>query len=175
MIKKWVWAFFMVFCLSSPLFAQDKEKSKWRGWQEYMVGTGGTVGKLWNFGSGTEYSVFRDDTNDEVTISFEFLVDRTAYSSQKLLMPLLANYRWYLGPKHLEGIFITAGLGDAIPFGRDHGSGSIAWAGSIGTQVMEKYTIEFRYIGRRSQQVTNGISTFTTNNSFIGLAGGMRF
>ncbi len=154
---------------SKPVEQKDgKTDPKFRHWDEYLVGTGGSVGALWNFGSGGEISLFRDDYNHEVTLSADLFDDRTSFSGKKLLAPILANYRWYVGPDPFRGAFINLGLGDAIPFGRDHGSGSLAWEAGFGYKVSKKITLELRYIGRQSQQVTNGINTFTTNNSFIG-------
>jgi len=136
-------------------------------WHEYMVGTGGSVPQLWTFGDGGEYAFFRDDYGHEVSVSIDLFNDRTSYTGQKLLMPVLFNYRWYVS-EHKKGLFFDAGIGEAIPFGLDHGSGSFAWQGSAGYFVSKNFIIRLRYIGRRNQTVTANGSSFTTNGAFIG-------
>lgn len=138
-------------------------------WKEYLVGTGGSVGDLWALGSGGEYAFFRDDDNHEVSVSVDLFNDRTAYQGQKLLAPVLFNYRWYVGPEDFKGFYVTSGIGLAFPFGVDHGTGSFAWQVGSGYFVTQSTVVEFRYLGRRSQTVTNGTgAAFTTNNAFIG-------
>jgi len=146
-----------------------------RSWDGFMVGSGGTVGTSHGLSSGGELSVFRDDYNHEITLSADLLDDLTSYAGKKLLVPVLANYRWYVGPDPFKGIFFTAGLGEAIPFGLDHGSGSLAWGGAIGYAPSKRISMELRYIGRRRQQVTNGTATLTTDNTFYGAMVSIKF
>lgn len=169
MIRQWLIVLMFLF-FSAAAFAQEKKPNAkaFRTWKEYMLGTGGSVGSLWTFGSGAEYAFFRDDYNHEVSVSLDLLNDRTTYQGQKLLAPVLVNYSWYGGPDPQQGFFVSAGAGLAIPLGLDHGNGSFGWQGSLGYVFSKRFTFGLRYIGRQAQTFRNAGTSFSVNNNFFG-------
>jgi len=161
--------FFATVILLANIFSTAKAEGDkpWRIWREFVVGEGGNVPSRGTFGTGLEYAFFHDDYNHDVTVSAELIEDTTSYGASKMLLPILANYRWFTGPRQFQGMYFSAGLGEAIPFGADHGSGSFAWQGGVGYIFSDKVGLELRYLGRRSQTVVTSGTAYTLNNSYL--------
>lgn len=151
--------------LFSPAFADEDKKI--RLWKEYVSGSGGSVVNQGSFGSGIEYAFFHDDYNHDVTVTAELFDDGTTYNASKLVMPVMANYRWFVGPKAFQGVYLSGGIGEMIPFGYDHGGGAFAWQGGIGYAASQKFAFELRYLGRRAQTVNNLGNNYTLSNTFL--------
>lgn len=141
----------------------------------YMEGIGGShVGDKGALAGGYEYEFFHR-RHQALSISFDALIDRTASHVNRPLVPVLLNYRYYLGRAPLSGFYISAGLGEAIPFWDWHGGANVAWQGSLGYSFLGGGFLELRYIGKPSDAILRDGRIFGLNNTFVGATTGWKF
>ena len=141
----------------------------------YMEGIGGgNVGDKGALAGGYEYEFFQR-RHQALSISFDALIDRTAARVNRPLVPVLLNYRYYLGRAPLSGFYVSAGLGEAIPFWDWHGGANVAWQGSLGYSFSGGGFLELRYIGRPADTILRDGRYSGLNNTFVGATTGWKF
>lgn len=156
--------FFLMVALCQGVRADDFSRFLVRaGW---YTGSGGAVGRLNTFAVGGEYELWHQDKL-AISVSSDWLLDRSVDGLNRSLFPVLANVRWY-ADKQSSGLYVAGGLGAAFPVGVNHGNSTFAWEGSLGYVTPSKVFLEGRYIGRSGQ---NG----GFNNQFLGGFAGYLF